>query len=94
MSYGTSVTEANRQAGIYAGRILIASTPGGMSRPNSLAVLRLITSSNLVGSITGRSPGFVARPLAARAQQAAGMPVIGPPLAKIRPGLGQRDYRA
>src|SRR5262249_33717005 len=31
----------------------IASTPGGMSRPNSLAVLRLITNSNFVGSITG-----------------------------------------
>jgi hypothetical protein len=29
----------------------IASTPGGMFRPSALAVLRLITSSNLVGRI-------------------------------------------
>jgi hypothetical protein len=32
--------------------------PSGMFRPSILAVLRLITSSNLVGSWTGRSPGF------------------------------------
>src|SRR5262249_49329141 len=32
-----------------------ASTDGGMVRPRALAVLRLITSSNLVGSWTGRS---------------------------------------
>src|SRR5262249_30937025 len=36
----------------------MASTPGGIIRPSSLAVFRLITSSNFVGSITGRSPGF------------------------------------
>jgi ABC transporter substrate binding protein len=35
-----------------------ASTPGGMVRPSVLAVLRLITSSNLVGCKTGRSVGF------------------------------------
>src|SRR5262249_23956726 len=36
----------------------MASTPGGMVRPSVLAVLRLITNSNFVGSRTGRSPGF------------------------------------
>src|SRR5262249_3694895 len=35
-----------------------ASTVGGMSRPRALAVLRLITSSYLVGACTGRSAGF------------------------------------
>src|SRR5262249_4251046 len=34
------------------------STAGGMMRPNALAVLRLITSSYLVGACTGRSAGF------------------------------------
>src|SRR5262245_31633766 len=36
----------------------IASTPGGKLRPNVLAVLRLITNSNLVDCMTGRSAGF------------------------------------
>src|SRR5262245_3050342 len=35
-----------------------ASSVGGTSRPSALAVLRLITSSYLVGACTGRSPGF------------------------------------
>src|SRR6516164_7739343 len=35
-----------------------ASTLGGMSRRSALAVLRLITSSYLVGAWTGRSAGF------------------------------------
>src|SRR5260221_7225475 len=35
-----------------------ASTVGGMSRPSAFAVLRLITSSYLVGACTGRSAGF------------------------------------
>ena len=35
-----------------------ASTVGGMVRPCAFAVLRLITSSYLVGACTGRSPGF------------------------------------
>jgi len=30
----------------------------GTVRPSALAVLRLITSSNLVGSMTGKSPGL------------------------------------
>src|SRR5262249_42057404 len=35
-----------------------ASTAGGISRPSAFAVLRLITSSYLVGACTGRSAGF------------------------------------
>jgi len=35
-----------------------ASTVAGMSRPSALAVLRLITSSYLVGACTGRSAGY------------------------------------
>src|SRR5262249_36581576 len=35
-----------------------ASTLGGISMPSVLAVLRLITSSYLVGACTGRSAGF------------------------------------
>src|SRR4051812_6465477 len=37
---------------------LSASSVGGIARPSDLAVLRLITSSNLVGCSTGKSPGF------------------------------------
>ena len=36
-----------------------ASSIGGISRPSAFAVLRLITSSNLVDRITGRSAGFL-----------------------------------
>src|SRR5262245_40561857 len=36
----------------------MASSRGGKLRPNALAVLRLITSSNLVDCMTGRSAGF------------------------------------
>jgi hypothetical protein len=36
----------------------MASTPGGIVRSSALAVLRLITSLNLVGCITGKSAGF------------------------------------
>ena len=35
-----------------------ASSEGGTVKPSALAVLRLITSSNLVGSCTGKSAGF------------------------------------
>src|SRR5262245_14530960 len=36
----------------------MASRPGGKLRPNALAVLRLITNSNLLDCMTGRSAGF------------------------------------
>src|SRR5215510_6481070 len=36
----------------------VASNIGGTSRPSALAVLRLMTSSNLVGCTTGRSAGL------------------------------------
>ena len=35
-----------------------ASSVGGISKPSALAVLRLITNSNLVGNWTGKSCGF------------------------------------
>src|SRR6516225_4014035 len=35
-----------------------ASSVGGTSRPSAFAVLRLMTSSNLVGACTGRLPAF------------------------------------
>jgi hypothetical protein len=46
------------------------STAGGTSRPSTLAVLRLITVSYLVGACTGRSPGF--SPLRMRIDVAGG----------------------
>src|SRR5947199_10729707 len=36
----------------------MASSPGGKLRPNAQAVLRLITNSNLLDWMTGRSAGF------------------------------------
>src|SRR5215470_15785353 len=36
-----------------------ASSEGGIVSPSALAVLRLMTSSNLEGCSTGRSAGFV-----------------------------------
>ena len=36
----------------------IESTPAGIVRPSAFAVLRLMTNSNLVDCITGRSAGF------------------------------------
>src|SRR5262245_65140895 len=39
----------------------MASSDGGTSRPSALAVLRLMTSSNLVGCWTGMSAGFAPR---------------------------------
>src|SRR5437016_3144582 len=38
-----------------------ASSVGGTVRPSALAVVRLITRSNLVGCWIGRSPGFAPR---------------------------------
>src|SRR5262245_65384494 len=38
-----------------------ASRVGGTVRPSALTVLRLMTSSNLVGACTGRSAGFAPR---------------------------------
>jgi hypothetical protein len=39
----------------------VANSVSGMVRPRALAVLRLMTSSNLVGCATGRSVGFSLR---------------------------------
>ena len=38
-----------------------ARKAGGMLRPSALAVIKLMTRSNLVGCSTGISPGFVPR---------------------------------
>jgi hypothetical protein len=38
-----------------------ASSDGGIVRPRALAVLRLMTNSNLVGCSTGKSAGFAPR---------------------------------
>src|SRR5262249_5849082 len=46
-----------------------ASSVGGTSRPSALAVLRLMTSSKLVGSSTGRSEGLA--PLRMRSTKVA-----------------------
>jgi hypothetical protein len=39
--------------------IRLEEEQGGIMRPNALAVLRLMTNSNLVNLSTGRSVGFV-----------------------------------
>ena len=49
-SLGYSITSSARE-----------SNDGGTVRPSALAVLRLITSSYLVGACTGRSAGFSTR---------------------------------
>ena len=36
-----------------------ARTRGGMVMPSAFAVLRLMTSANLVGNSTGKSPGLL-----------------------------------
>ena len=49
-----------------------ASSVGGMSRPSALAVLRLMTSSNLVGCSTGKSAGFAPRRICRHSRRRAG----------------------
>src|SRR5271170_7802294 len=39
----------------------LASSVGGNSRPSAFAVLRLVTSSNVVGCWTGKSDGLIHR---------------------------------
>jgi hypothetical protein len=59
---GRSVINANQAAPPYSiTSSAMASNVGGTVMPSALAVLRLITSSNLVGSRTGRSAGFSPR---------------------------------
>src|SRR5262245_60656763 len=57
----------------------IASSPGGTASPNAFAVFMLITSTNLVGCITGRSGWLVAFENAADidASLAIRIPVVG-----------------
>ena len=49
-----------------------ASTAGGIVRPSAFAVLRLITSSNLVGCSTGRSAGLAPLRILATKRRPAG----------------------
>ena len=58
LRYSTAVVnrEIRRRYSITSSAV--ARSAGGMSRPSALAVLRLMTSSNLVGCGIGRSPGF------------------------------------
>ena len=54
-----SCTAANDVQGVYSiTSSARASNVDGISKPSALAVLRLITSSYLVGACTGRSAGF------------------------------------
>jgi hypothetical protein len=43
------------------GRAASASSFGGMSRPSAFAVFRLMTNSNMVGCMTGRSLSLALR---------------------------------
>src|SRR5262245_49470527 len=57
-----------------------ASSVGGISRPSTFAVVRLMTKSNFVGCSTGMSPGFAPRRIlstnSAARRKASGM--LGP----------------
>ena len=51
-------THAPQQKDIFDHFVGAGEQLSGMSRPSALAVLRLITSSYLVGACTGKSAGF------------------------------------
>ena len=53
-----AVSICSKHGFIRSPRRQLASSPGGKLRPNALAVLRLITNSNLIDCMTGRSAGF------------------------------------
>ncbi len=59
-SYPRSRHDTRRRPHRAARRVAAGppSKVGGISRPSVFAVLRLITNSNLVGCMTGRSAGF------------------------------------
>ena len=53
---GSSITALQKAYSITSSAS--ASSVGGTARPSAFAVLRLITNSNLVGCITGKSAGL------------------------------------
>src|SRR4051794_16563500 len=55
---GADITQRSNQPTYSITSSAATSKPGGTARPSALAVLRLITSSNLADCWTGRSPGF------------------------------------
>ena len=52
------VSRCSKEPGYSITSSARADKPGGTSMPSALAVVRLMTSSNLVGCSTGRSAGF------------------------------------
>jgi hypothetical protein len=56
-----------------------ASNLSGILRPSALAVVKLMTRSNLVGCSTGMSPGFAPRRIALMAYSKTEKPVALPP---------------
>src|SRR6516225_6979650 len=55
----------------------MAGSVGGTVRPSALAVVRLMTRSNLVGCWTGRSAGFAPRELYRHSLRHAGTGWVG-----------------